>query len=59
MNKQDYFFELLDDNYDPELAAIMAGIYDNLNYYSSNHNGEELEDCCDGGYYEDGSSIGG
>ena len=36
MNKQDYFFELLDDNYDPELAAIMAGIYDNLNYYFSN-----------------------
>lgn len=42
MNKHDYFLELLDDNYDPELAAIMAGIYDNLNYYSSNYNGEEL-----------------
>ena len=58
MNKHDYFLELLDDNYDPELAAIMAGIYDNLNYYSSNYNGEELEDC-DYGYYEDGSPIGG
>ena len=58
MNKHDYFLKLLDDNYDPELAAIMADIYDNLNYYSSNYNGEELEDY-DCGYYEDGNPIGG